>query len=121
MRKPVAGITLVRAVLRSVLPLLLLSATTAPSGELVLSAQTGTRMSREEARQLEQALRDAGAAPDGAAQQRAKLLGLYSLRPAEDAARRLPLVLWMIQNRPTDAFAGSAFCRIDPEVDGAGY
>ncbi|HSV13432.1 MAG TPA: hypothetical protein VLI90_04190 [Tepidisphaeraceae bacterium] len=93
------------------------AATTQPAGDLVSAATAGTKLPHDQAGRLEAALRSA---PNDA-EQHATLLGLYSLRPADDAGRRLPHVLWTIENRATDPIAGSGYCRIDPEIDPAGY
>jgi hypothetical protein len=97
--------------------LLVAASETRPSADLMQAAFDGSKWARDEAQRVEASLRQNS--DDATA--RAKLLGFYSLRTAEDAARRLPHVLWMIQNHPTDPIAGSTYCRIDPDIDPGGF
>src|SRR5438309_5028018 len=85
------------------------TATAPASVDLARSAGDGKKLDAAQVERLEEAAR---IDPTDAAV-RAKLLGYYSLRLGDEPARRLRHVLWMIQNRPTDAFVASDYCRFD--------
>lgn len=93
------------------------AATTGPSRDLTQVAEQGRKIDAKQAARLE----DASRADPGDAYTRASLLGFYSLRPGDDRQRRLRHVLWMVLNNPTDAFAASGYCALDPGSDADGY
>lgn len=88
--------------------------------DLVRMALQGSGISVTEANQLEQHLQT----HPNDVEARARLIGYYGQRRLDSSSARKARykhIMWFIQNRPHDAFAGTGFCDMDPVIDGDAY
>ncbi len=88
--------------------------------DLVRLAVQGYDMSDAEAKRLEQHLQS----HPNDAEARAQLIGYYSRRRFDSRQAREARqkhVMWFIQTRPGDPFAGTGICDMHPDIDGEAY
>ena len=88
-----------------------------PARDLVAIANAGCRLTDEQARVVEAALRKQ---PDDAAIH-AQLLGYCQLRKAAQRDIRVKSIFWMIQHQPGDPITGTIYCLIDAADDPEDY